>query len=79
MPVLKKVQPDVAEKSYICEGPHINKGPCKLMFNDKDYRNYSGKPKLFHETEVCLLIASLPHTIWVTLGKALYTLWVSTL
>ena len=32
IPVLKKVQPDVAEKSFLCEGPHISKGPCKLMF-----------------------------------------------
>lgn len=45
MPVLKKVQPDVAEKSYICEGPHISKRPLWIMFNDKDYRNYSGKLK----------------------------------
>ena len=79
MPVLKKVQPDMAEKSYICEGPRISKGPCKLMFKDKDYRNYSGKTKPFHETEVCLSVSSLPNTICVTLGKAVYTLWVSTL
>ena len=84
MPVLKKVQPDMAEKSYICEGPRISKGPCKLMFKDKDYRNYSGKTNLFHEqtfheTEVCLSVSSLPNTICVTLGKAVYTLWVSTL